>query len=149
GYEWPLGICELAMQFHSGIVRCELLGLDRIVVRLIDCYLFSQAGTSIGKQHTPPRMIRNTLSCVTRGFGEFYGTLLAVASIEGVTMSLRQQQWPWFAIFVKTCGEKNTSSLLGNAGFECFLPTCKSVRRWSDRSKVLEVPLFPGYLFCR
>src|SRR5262249_54248382 len=34
-------------------------------------------------------------------------------------------------------------------GFECFLPTSKCIRRWSDRTKVLEVPLFPGYLFCR
>ena len=32
---------------------------------------------------------------------------------------------------------------------ECFLPLYKSIRRWSDRKKEFEQPLFPGYLFCR
>jgi transcription antitermination factor NusG len=39
--------------------------------------------------------------------------------------------------------------LLENAGYECFLPISKYMRRWSDRMKEVEVPLFPGYLFCR
>jgi len=39
--------------------------------------------------------------------------------------------------------------LLENAGYECFLPVSRSTRRWSDRTKSIEVPLFPGYLFCR
>jgi transcription antitermination factor NusG len=34
-------------------------------------------------------------------------------------------------------------------GYECLLPTYKSVRKWSDRVKEVEQPLFPGYLFCR
>jgi transcription antitermination factor NusG len=39
--------------------------------------------------------------------------------------------------------------LLENAGYECFLPVSKYTRRWSDRMKQIEVPLFSGYLFCR
>jgi transcription antitermination factor NusG len=39
--------------------------------------------------------------------------------------------------------------LLENSGFECFLPLSKSTRKWSDRLKEIELPLFPGYLFCR
>jgi transcription antitermination factor NusG len=39
--------------------------------------------------------------------------------------------------------------MLENAGYECFLPISKYMRRWSDRMKEVEVPLFPGYLFCR
>ncbi len=38
---------------------------------------------------------------------------------------------------------------LQGQGFECFLPLYKSIRRWSDRLKEVEQPLFPGYLFCR
>jgi len=38
---------------------------------------------------------------------------------------------------------------LQGQGFECFLPLYKSIRRWSDRLKEVERPLFPGYLFCR
>src|SRR5215471_12287713 len=38
---------------------------------------------------------------------------------------------------------------LHNKGYEYFLPTYKSKRKWSDRTKILEMPLFPGYLFCQ
>jgi transcription antitermination factor NusG len=34
-------------------------------------------------------------------------------------------------------------------GFEDFLPLQTCRQRWSDRSKLVELPLFPGYLFCR
>jgi len=64
-------------------------------------------------------------------------------------MRVRSQQWPWFAILVKTGREKSTNLLLENAGYECFLPVNRSTRRWSDRTKLIDVPLFPGYLFCR
>ena len=30
-----------------------------------------------------------------------------------------------------------------------YLPLIRSVRRWSDRTKVVELPLFSGYLFCK
>jgi len=36
-----------------------------------------------------------------------------------------------------------------NKGFHEFLPLYQSRRRWSDRQKTVELPLFPGYLFCR
>lgn len=32
---------------------------------------------------------------------------------------------------------------------EKFLPTYRSRRKWSDRIKTLDLPLFPGYVFCR
>ncbi len=64
-------------------------------------------------------------------------------------MRIRGQQWPWFAIMARTGREKNATLLLENAGYECLLPVSKYTRRWSDRMKEVEVPLFPGYLFCR
>src|SRR5690349_799190 len=64
-------------------------------------------------------------------------------------MGVRSQQWPWFAILVRTGREKTANLLLENSGYECFLPVSRSTRRWSDRTKVVEVPLFPGYFFCR
>ena len=45
--------------------------------------------------------------------------------------------------------EKLTSDLLRSKGYEEFLPLYVSKRRWSDRVKSIECPLFPGYLFCR
>ena len=64
-------------------------------------------------------------------------------------MGFGNQQWPWFAILARTSREKSACLLLENAGYECFLPISKYMRRWSDRMREVEVPLFPGYLFCR
>src|ERR1700674_4264147 len=64
-------------------------------------------------------------------------------------MGMLNQQWPWFAILARTGREKNATILLENAGYECYLPVVKFTRQWSDRLKEIELPLFPGYLFCR
>jgi transcription antitermination factor NusG len=64
-------------------------------------------------------------------------------------MGLRNQQWPWFALLVRSTREKSATLFLENAGYQCYLPLGKLTRRWSDRLKEVEVPLFPGYLFCR
>jgi transcriptional antiterminator NusG len=55
----------------------------------------------------------------------------------------------WFGIRVKPRGEVRASDNLSLRGYEPFLPARRVRRRWSDRFKVLEEPLFPGYLFCR
>src|SRR6266849_9608317 len=69
--------------------------------------------------------------------------------LKGELMDTHVQQWPWFAILARTGREKTATLLLENAGYECFLPVSKCMRRWSDRMKEFDVPLFPGYLFCR
>ncbi len=38
---------------------------------------------------------------------------------------------------------------LGEMQINCFLPTMKEVHLWSDRRKVIDQPLFPGYVFVR
>jgi len=55
----------------------------------------------------------------------------------------------WYAIETKTRLEKMAASLLQNKGYEVFLPLYKVRRQWSDRIKVLEQALFPGYFFSR
>lgn len=55
----------------------------------------------------------------------------------------------WFAIRVKSQCEKMVSDALRYKGYEEFLPLYWSRRRWSDRIKVIQLPLFAGYLFCR
>jgi transcriptional antiterminator NusG len=55
----------------------------------------------------------------------------------------------WFALQVRSRWESKTSGLLSAKGFETLLPQYTTKRRWSDRCKVVEAPLFPGYLFCR
>jgi transcription antitermination factor NusG len=55
----------------------------------------------------------------------------------------------WYALKVRPRSEKQVSVNLSAKGYELFLPLYKSKSRWSDRIKTLEVPLFPGYLFCQ
>ena len=55
----------------------------------------------------------------------------------------------WYALQVWSRKELFVSQHLQGLGYECFLPTYKCHRKWSDRVKELEQPLFPGYLFCR
>lgn len=55
----------------------------------------------------------------------------------------------WFALRVHTRKEAFVASQLQSRGVECFLPLYKSMRKWSDRVKELEQPLFPSYLFSR
>jgi transcription antitermination factor NusG len=62
---------------------------------------------------------------------------------------LVSEQHPWFALRVKSRTEKVVSTIARNKGFEEFLPLYQSRRRWSDRFKSVEMPLFPGYVFCR
>jgi transcription antitermination factor NusG len=57
--------------------------------------------------------------------------------------------FPWFALHVRSRYEKTVASFLDGKGYEWFLPTYRSQRRWSDRIKETDLPLFPGYLFCR
>jgi transcription antitermination factor NusG len=56
---------------------------------------------------------------------------------------------PWFAIHVRSNFEHMVSSQLEAKGFTVFLPQYRARRRWADRVKILDRPLFPGYLFCR
>ena len=55
----------------------------------------------------------------------------------------------WYALAVKPRHEKAVAKVLGYKGLEGFLPQYRDRRRWSDRIKLVELPLFSGYVFCR
>jgi len=54
----------------------------------------------------------------------------------------------WYAIAVRSNFERIVADSLSCKDYEVFYPTYLSKRRWSDRTKVVECALFPGYLFC-
>jgi transcription antitermination factor NusG len=56
---------------------------------------------------------------------------------------------PWFALRVRSGREPRVADHLASKGYELFLPLYSCHRRWSDRMKKVDLPLFPGYLFCR
>src|SRR5271154_2336200 len=64
---------------------------------------------------------------------------------DGLTPDL----FPWFALQVRTRNEAGVAEQLSGRGYERFLPLYKVRKRWSDRIKEVDAPLFPGYLFCR
>jgi transcription antitermination factor NusG len=59
------------------------------------------------------------------------------------------QPYLWFALHVRTQHEKSAAEYLRGYGYELLLPLYKCRKRWSDRVKEVDSPLFPGYLFCR
>jgi transcription antitermination factor NusG len=55
----------------------------------------------------------------------------------------------WFAIRTSPRSELRAASELSLRGLENYLPTRRVTRKWSDRVKIIDEPLFPGYLFGR
>jgi transcriptional antiterminator NusG len=58
------------------------------------------------------------------------------------------EQQAWYAVRVRSNHENTTATFLRSTGHTIFHPTYRDERRWSDRVKQLDVPLFSGYLFC-
>lgn len=55
----------------------------------------------------------------------------------------------WYAAYTCANHEKRVAEQLGVRAVEHFLPVYASVRRWKDRRVMLNLPLFPGYVFVR
>lgn len=55
----------------------------------------------------------------------------------------------WYACYTRGRHEKRVAALLEERGFEVFLPLVPRERQWHDRTKVVEFPLFPSYVFGR
>ncbi len=53
----------------------------------------------------------------------------------------------WFVFYTKPRFEKRVHEKLLMKGLQSFLPTVKMRRKWSDRYKIIEEPLFPSYIF--
>jgi transcription antitermination factor NusG len=55
----------------------------------------------------------------------------------------------WFALTAKPRHEKVVAQNLLGKGLESFLPLYCIRRQWTDRVQSVDLPLFPGYVFCR
>jgi transcription antitermination factor NusG len=63
--------------------------------------------------------------------------------------SLLVESDPWFAVRVRSNYERVAAVHLRERGYEEFSPSYKAEKTWSDRKKITERFLFPGYVFCR
>lgn len=72
----------------------------------------------------------------------------AMASSASVAeLSTAQTEPRWYAAYTCANHEKRVAGQLIERAIPCYLPLYESVRRWKDRKKRLERPLFPGYVF--
>ncbi|MDY5968828.1 MAG: UpxY family transcription antiterminator [Bacteroidales bacterium] len=55
----------------------------------------------------------------------------------------------WVAVYVEPRAEKQVALRLSNQKIENYLPLVRRLTKWSDRLKMTEKPLFPGYLFAK
>ncbi len=55
----------------------------------------------------------------------------------------------WYALLTRARHEKVVAQRLRERGVTTFLPMVSQVRRWSDRKKTVEFPLFSCYVFAK
>ena len=70
-------------------------------------------------------------------------------SVDDVDQRDEADRPQWFAIAVKPRYDKVVARILATKGFETFLPLYTKQHRYGERCKRSELPVFPGYMFCR
>lgn len=65
------------------------------------------------------------------------------------TTSSNVEQQQWYALYVNSRAEKKVMEGLLNKNIEAYVPLVKNIKQWSDRKKMIEEPLFTGYVFVK
>jgi transcription termination/antitermination protein NusG len=68
------------------------------------------------------------------------------AFIDRIIME-KNRETHWYAVHVKARHEFKVWERLKDAGIVVFLPAIERLRKWKDRKKIIQFPLFPCYLF--
>ncbi len=55
----------------------------------------------------------------------------------------------WYALYLRPRTEKKVLRFLEGLGVEAYLPLQKKLKKWSDRKKIVDEPLFRSYIFVR
>jgi transcription antitermination factor NusG len=78
---------------------------------------------------------------------ELPATTSEMAARSGVRVPPEPVSHPWYAVYVRARHEKQIARQLQERSMTCFLPVYRSVRKWKDRNKEINLVLFPGYVF--
>jgi transcription antitermination factor NusG len=62
---------------------------------------------------------------------------------------MADNQKRWYALYTKPRWEKKVYKGLSQKGIESYCPLNKVKRKWSDRIKTIEEPLFKSYVFVK
>jgi len=71
-------------------------------------------------------------------------TAMTVSAADGIEGSAL-----WYAVYTTVRHEKVVAQQLERRSVEAFLPLYQSLHRWKDRRKLVELALFPGYVFVK
>src|ERR1700690_3869425 len=75
---------------------------------------------------------------------------VARSGCEGVAGDANEGEYlqpQWYALYTRASHERSVAGQLTGRGVENFLPQYESLRKWKDRRVLLQLPLFPGYVF--
>jgi transcription antitermination factor NusG len=99
-------------------------------------------------------------SVAFQGLTDFHhGILGGFENMQADTQTLTQPEssllweWPgssepqWYATYTVAHHEKSVAYQMQSYGIDHFLPLYRSIHRWKDRRKEVELPLFPSYVF--
>ncbi len=62
---------------------------------------------------------------------------------------MAEKEKNWHALYVASRQEKKVFEKLQQKNIEAYLPIVKTMRQWSDRKKMVEMPLLNGYIFVK
>ena len=74
---------------------------------------------------------------------------LEIAKAEGQKSSPIVDASRWYAVHTRARHEKMVAERLREQGINAYLPLVKETHRWSDRKKIVELPLFSCYVFAK
>jgi transcriptional antiterminator RfaH len=55
----------------------------------------------------------------------------------------------WYVLYTRARHEKKVEEELLERGYETYCPKVKQLKKWSDRKKIVEEPLFKSYCFVK
>ena len=64
-------------------------------------------------------------------------------------LKINADKTSWYVLYTAPRAEKQVRDRIDALGVECWLPLHRAPRVWSDRVKIVELPLFNSYLFVR
>lgn len=91
-------------------------------------------------------MIEGSRESIRPGLSRLYATETAVID-QAIVRGSSAQEGHWYALVVQPKHEKAVDEYLRRRGLAALCPTYQARKCWSDRIKVVDLPLFAGYVF--
>lgn len=88
-------------------------------------------------------------SCVCDSEGEAVSTFQQTWETSSASPVMANDNSHWYAVHTRARHEKMVAERLLEQGVGAYLPLIKETHRWSDRKKIVELPLFSCYVFAR